>query len=72
MFHDIEEEWVIDPATGSGKWVPVKPSKQPRAAAAATAAEAAPKAARGGGRTARRKGAVSDDDDEDFHMSDSD
>jgi hypothetical protein len=69
-FHDIEEEYVVDPMTGEARWQQVKPGKQ-RAAAADV----------GGGGTGRQqraakrkpKAAGSEDEEEDFEgITDSD
>eukprot|EP00882_Tetradesmus_deserticola_P009596 GHRQ01010130.1.p1 GENE.GHRQ01010130.1~~GHRQ01010130.1.p1 ORF type:complete len:227 (+),score=99.55 GHRQ01010130.1:169-849(+) len=65
-FHDVEEEFVVDPMTGEGRWQQVKPGKQ-RAAAVATADASGA----GGGRQQRvakrkTKAAVSDEDEADF------
>lgn len=71
-FHDIEEEYVIDPATGQGRWQQVKPSKQQRAAAAAAATETTAKSSRAT-KTAKGRSKANDDSaDEDVSMTESD
>lgn len=73
-FHDVEEEFVVDPMSGEGRWQQVKPGKQRAAAVTAATADA------GGGsgrqpRAAKRKPKTAGSDDEDDYiegMTDSD
>eukprot|EP00878_Enallax_costatus_P038401 GHUV01043621.1.p1 GENE.GHUV01043621.1~~GHUV01043621.1.p1 ORF type:complete len:110 (+),score=32.17 GHUV01043621.1:509-838(+) len=64
-FHDVEEEYVVDPSTGQGRWQQVKPTKQQRYHAPAEAAPTGRQA-----RAQQRKKKRGSDDDEDMYMSD--
>eukprot|EP00879_Flechtneria_rotunda_P025614 GHRR01027241.1.p1 GENE.GHRR01027241.1~~GHRR01027241.1.p1 ORF type:complete len:114 (+),score=47.31 GHRR01027241.1:329-670(+) len=64
-FHDVEEEYVVDPTTGEGRWQPLKPSKQ-RATTTAAAAEGKAGSSRRAERSQRRGKAADDDDEEEL------